>query len=172
MHDLVLSAVGADRPGLVDRLTEILEPYRANVADSRMVNLHGQFAIIMRLKVPDEQFQPLHDGLPDAAQALGLAVVIRTADQHAAQSGVPYRIRTYAMDQAGLVHHVAHALSTRGVNIEDLTTRLDHGPHTGTPLFSMDMIVTIPVDVKLRIIRQDLENLCAELNCDLDIDRA
>jgi len=172
MHDLVLSAIGADRPGLVDRLTEALEKYHANVADSRMVNLHGQFAIIMRLEVPDDRFQPLKDGLPDDAQALGLTTLIRAADHPTTQAGVPYRIRTYAMDQAGLVHHIAHALSTRGVNIEDLTTRLDHGPHTGTPLFSMDMIVTIPVDVKLKSIREDLENLCAELNCDLDIDKA
>ncbi len=172
MKNLVLSAVGPDRPGLVDLLTEALTRYQANVADSRMVNLHGQFALVMRLEVPADQVESLEQDLPAAGEAMGLTMLIREADDRPTEAGVPYRIRTYAMDQAGLVHRITHALSARRINIEDMTTRLEHGPHTGTPLFSIDMVVTLPVDVALKDVRAELEQLCAELNCDLDIDRA
>ena len=47
MRELVITAVGSDRPGLVGRLTAPLYEVSANVADSRMVNLRGQFALLL-----------------------------------------------------------------------------------------------------------------------------
>jgi len=172
MQQLVVSAIGPDHPGLVDQLTQALARFDCNIADARMVNLHGQFAIVMRLQIPDASAQTLEQQLPGIVEPLGLSALIAPAGDQPAQPGVPYRVRTYAMDQAGIVHRIAHALGQRNINIEDMTTTLEHGPHTGTPLFSMDMIVTMPPNVKLQDVRTDLEALCAELNCDLDIDRA
>ncbi len=173
MQQLVITAVGPDHPGLVDQLTHRLAGHDCNIADSRMVNLSGQFAVVMLVEAPDARAAALRTDLPAASEQLGLTISVADAsDAAAGRAGVPYRIRTYAMDQAGLMHRFAHLLGENGVNIEDLTTRLEHGPHTGTPLFSMDMIVTIPPTVKLADVRREMENLCAELNCDLDIDRA
>lgn len=175
MASLVLTAVADDRAGLVDQLTQLLADQRANVADSRMIHLAGRFAIVMLIQIADDHADVLKQNLPPAAAKLGLTLTVN--DAHAAGSsllpgaGVPYRIRTYAMDQVGLVHRITHVLASHQINIEDLSTRLEHGPHTGTPLFSMDMIVTIPPQVPLKQIRTELEQLCAELNCDLDIDR-
>lgn len=173
MKQLVISAVGTDRPGLVDRLSQTLADFQANIADSRMVNLRGRFALIMLAEVADDRVDDLRDRLPAAGESVGLSVSIADADAgDDARPGVPYRIRTYAMDQVGLVHQITHALSAMNINIEDLTTRLEHGPHTGTPLFSMEMVVTVPTDVQLQQMRENLEGLCAKLNCDLDIDAA
>jgi len=173
MKQLVLTAVGPDRPGLVDQLTQRLGEFDCNIADSRMVNLHGQFAVVMLIETPDDQAGQVQQVLPEASGAIGLRIsVAQATDQSDHKPGVPYRVRTYAMDQAGLVHRFAQVFNQHGVNIEDLTTKLEHGPHTGTPLFSMDMVVTIPLDVQLTDVRAALEKLCADLNCDLDIDRA
>lgn len=173
MLQLVITAVGPDRPGLVDHLTRELGKFDCNIADSRMVNLRGQFAIVMLVQMPDDQAPPLRQALAQAGAQVGLRIDLAEARQQAdVRAGVPYRIRTYAMDQAGLVHQISHLLHEHEVNIEDLTTRLEHGPHTGTPLFSMDMIVTVPPHIRLASVRADLEALCARLNCDLDIDPA
>jgi glycine cleavage system transcriptional repressor len=176
MPQLVVSAVGHDHPGLVDQLTELLSRYHANIADSRMVNLHGQFAVVMLIDIPEPHVASIQQELPVEAEKLGLTATIAATgaagDRGTPSPGVPLRIRTFAMDQAGLVHRIAHALHQHGVNIEDLTTKLEHGPHSGTPLFSMDMVVTVPAEVPLKKVREALEALCADLNCDLDIDRA
>lgn len=171
MQQIVITAVGQDTRGLVNRLTEQLADYQTNIADSRMVNLAGQFAIVMLIEAPDSQAEALRQRLPEQVGALGLTLTTAPVREPGAKAGVPYRIRTYAMDQAGIVHRISHVLAEHGVNIEDLTTRLDHGPHTGTPLFSMDLVVTVPTDVPLKDVRDSLEKLCAEMNCDLDIDR-
>ena len=139
-----------------------------------MVNFAGQFAMILLVEVGDERAEELSRDLPGIGKEMGLAVTIASGSERESDgvSGVPYRIRTYAMDQLGLVHRITHLLHGYNGNIEQLDTHLAHGAHGGTPLFSMEMVVTIPAEVRLKTVRDELEQLCEELNCDLDIDRA
>lgn len=173
MQQIVLSAIGPDKPGIVDQLTKVVEELGGNWADSRMINLRGQFAVVARVEIGDDQLGNLRANLESATGHLNLTLSLAPADHGEATIplGIPYRIRTYAMDQVGLVHRITHLLHTLQVNIEELNTQLDHAPHSGTPLFTMDMNVTIPKDLKLKELREKLEQLCAELNCDLDLDR-
>lgn len=172
MSSLVISAMGADQPGLVDALTEALKAYRVNVADSRMINLAGQFAIVMLIELPEDQLESLQSRLPGEAERIGLKVIIGRSGEATLRPGVPLHIHTYSMDQPGLVHRIAHLLHTLGINIEEMDTFLEHGPHTGTPLFTMDMVVTVPGTASLADVRSRLEQLCVELNCDVEISSA
>jgi predicted amino acid-binding ACT domain protein len=43
----ILTAVGDDRPGLVDDVTRFIFERGGNIEDSRMVNLRGQFAMMV-----------------------------------------------------------------------------------------------------------------------------
>src|SRR5262249_6564839 len=45
-HELVVTAIGPDRPGLASEFAGHVLGAGANLADSRMVNLRGQFAIL------------------------------------------------------------------------------------------------------------------------------
>jgi glycine cleavage system transcriptional repressor len=173
MKELVITAVGADRPGLVGQLTAPLYEAAANVADSRMVNLRGQFAVILLAEVPERGVEPLQEQLLSVAEQLGLTL---TFCQHDAQEdkwpttvGVPFRLRTYAMDQPGLVHRITELLHRHGVNVEELQTRSQPRPQTGAPLFSMDLLMTVPPSIPIRRLRSELQTLCEELNCDVEI---
>jgi glycine cleavage system transcriptional repressor len=70
------------------------------------------------------------------------------------------------MDQAGLVHRLAHLLRSLNVNIESLDTHLAPAPITGTPLFEMEMFVSVPKDTALATLRQKLGGLCDQFNID------
>jgi predicted amino acid-binding ACT domain protein len=50
-HHAVLTAIGADRPGLVDEVSAYVLERGGNLEDSRMLNLHGQFAMMMLVSV-------------------------------------------------------------------------------------------------------------------------
>jgi len=52
MAQLIITAVGPDRPGLAGELTGHLHSHGANLLDSRMVNLRGQFAMLILLEAP------------------------------------------------------------------------------------------------------------------------
>ena len=44
-HHAILTALGTDRPGLVDEVSQFIFQHGGNIEDSRMLNLRGQFAI-------------------------------------------------------------------------------------------------------------------------------
>ena len=45
--ELVITALGEDRPGIVDELSSVLSKKQLNIEDSRMSVLGGEFAILM-----------------------------------------------------------------------------------------------------------------------------
>ena len=171
MQELVITAVGPDRPGLVGKLTAPLYEASANLADSRMVNLRGRFAVILLAEVPDAQLERVRSQLRAVADQLGLTLSFTDDGARAKEPavGVPLRLRTFAMDQPGLVHRVTDLLQRHGVNVEELTTRSTPRAHTGAPLFSMELLITVPPALPIRSLRAELEQLCDELNCDLEL---
>jgi glycine cleavage system transcriptional repressor len=171
MPQFILTAVGNDRPGLVGDLTGQLHAAGANILDTRMVNLRGRFAVIVLFDAADAA--ALRHDLPAAAGRIGLTVHL---DEHAvsppAPAGLPFRLKTYSLDQPGLVHAVSNVLRQHGVNIEDLTARQESAAFAGDPLFILDMRLTVPRAVAVRTLRADLEAACDKLNADLDLEPA
>jgi len=173
MRELVITAVGPDRPGLIGRLTAPLYEAGANVADSRMVNLRGQFALILLAELPPAAVDAVQRRLTALAEELGLSLNFRGNEAPAARApttvGIPYRLNLYALDQPGLVHRITDLLQRHAVNVEELTTRSQPRPESGAPLFSMELLITVPSATPIRTLRSELERLCDELNCDLEL---
>jgi glycine cleavage system transcriptional repressor len=178
MAQWIVTAVGPDRPGIVGELTGHLHAAGANLLDSRMVNLRGQFALVLLMDCPsDAAGEQLASALPDIGRGLGLNLdVIRQAPAASGPrrpvAGVPFRLKTYSMDQPGIVHRVSHLLQSHGVNIEELETKQESAAFAGTPLFLMEMRLTVPPTVPVRQLRADLQTLCDQLNCDVDLEPA
>ena len=173
MQQLIVNAIGPDRPGIVGEFTGHLHAGGANVLDSRMVNLRGQFAIIVLFEAENEAAARLCQSLPALAKDMGLKLTITGSEPHAQPlPGIPFRLKTYSMDQPGIVHQVSDVLRAHGVNIEDLAARQESAPFMGTPLFLMEMKVTVPPDVPIRELRSELQSLCDSLNCDVDFEPA
>lgn len=176
MPELVITAIGPDRPGLVGEVTGFLLAAGGNIADSRMVNLRGQFALVALVEGGAEVMDALRFAAQQAGKKSGLHVVVneQPAAGHRTRAviGVPYHLKTYSLDQPGIVHQVTQLLCRHGVNIEELDTRLTSAPFDGTPLFTMDMRLTIPADVAINTLRSEIEGVCAKLNCDVDLEPA
>lgn len=170
MPQLILTALGNDRPGLVGELTGILLQAGANILDTRMVNLRGRFAVLVLLEAAD--LAPLTRTLPVACEKIGLTLHLTEHGMvPAAKTGLPLRLKTYSLDQPGLVHRITEVLRRHGVNIEDLTARQDSAPFAGDPLFTMEMRLTVPAAVPIRALRADLEAECEKVNADMDLEQ-
>ena len=77
---LVLTVIGKDRPGIVNRLSDVAQRFGANWAGSRMAGLAGQFAGIVHFQVPDEKLEPLAAALRAPRASADLVVVIAEGD--------------------------------------------------------------------------------------------
>lgn len=165
----ILTAIGADRPGLVDELSQFIFERGGNLEDSRMVNLRGQFAMMVLVAGSEQTLSRLRSELWQLTQRSNLQADLRPAS--AEQTGpsaqaVPYRLKATAIDQPGLVHRFAHLLRSLSVNIESLETQLAPAPITGTPLFDMELILSVPRTTSLVQLREQLAKLCDDLNID------
>jgi glycine cleavage system transcriptional repressor len=173
MNHLLVTAVGPDRPGLVGDLSGHLHAAGANLADSRMVNLRGRFALILLVEGEPAVLAGLRESLPSRGRALGLSVSFADEAQATAPlRGVPYKLRTYSADQPGIVARVTEVLQQHGANIEELSTRLESAPFAGSPLFTLEALLTLPQGKPVRAVRKDLEQVCEALNCDIDLNPA
>lgn len=172
MNDyVVLTAVGEDRPGLVDALSSALLENALNIEDSRMSVLGGEFAIMLLVSGSTDAINKIQQQKDQLEAALKLNLLIKPTRKKASKQGlIPYHIRVIGMDHPGIVHRLARFLSQYNINIEDLDTESYPAPHTGTPMFAVNMVVEIPSDIAIRKLRDEFISLCDERNLDADFD--
>lgn len=164
---LAITATGEDQVGLVQRFTSRIVDAGCNIEESRMALLGGQFAIIMLVSGRWDALTKLEDRLTTVGNELGLAIVQkRTRELERKQALVPYSINVVAMDHPGIVHNLANFFAQRNINIEELSTDTYPAPHTGTPMFSVNLTVGIPADTHIPTLRGDFLDYCDSLNLD------
>jgi glycine cleavage system transcriptional repressor len=164
---LVISALGKDRPGIVDELTQPILEYGCNLMDSRMTVLGGEFAILLLVSGNWNTLARLEKTIPELEQRLGLTIICkRTEEKSSAAHLLPYAVEVVAMDHPGIVHHLAGFFSKRNINIEDMVTATYAAAHTGTPMFSVNMSVGIPSDIHIASLREEFMEFCDSMNLD------
>ena len=167
-HHAIFTAIGSDRPGLVDEVSQFIFERGGNIEDSRMVNLRGQFAMMVLVGGEDAALAKIRAELGYFSHATHLHAELKSIDapKPAAGAAMPYRLTATAMDQAGLVHRIAHTLRTLDVNIESMDTQLSAAPITGAPMFEMELLMSVPRTTPIAKLRDHLATLCDELNID------
>src|SRR4051812_35220233 len=115
---LVLSAIGPDRPGLVAEVTEYLTERGANIEDSRMAVLGGDFGLLVLVSGAPERIAAVEQGHEALSDKTGLSVMLRrtkSPEEHRRAAVIPCLVTAEAIDQEGIVRSVSRALHRVGV---------------------------------------------------------
>ncbi len=164
---LVISALGEDQPGIVKNLTRPVTDAGANILDSRMTILGGEFAILMMVEGSWDTIAKLESQLPAMQERLDLTIVTkRTGGQREEATSLPYSVNVVSLDHPGIVSHLAEFFSNRHINIQDLYTDSYRAAHTGTPMFTATMTVNIPSNIPIATLRDEFLDFCDSLNLD------
>lgn len=170
---MVLTCVGSDRPGLVGDLTQVVAERDGNILESRMAMLGGEFAIIMRVEAPTSALEPLQHALQQHGEAQDLSIHLRpTADHLPRTPGRAYQVRADTMDHPGIVQQVTRFFARLDCNITALETDVWPAPHTGTPMFTLDLTLTVPAQRSIRELRDEFERFCDEIDLDATLEPA
>jgi glycine cleavage system transcriptional repressor len=160
---LVLTAVGPDRPGLVSEISSAVLAAGANLEDSRMAILGGEFALLVLVSGDQRAMQEVAARGAELGARLGLALLTKpTTSRQAARDFLPFQFRVTGVDRPGIVQRVAGVLAGRGVNVASLESRLEFAPESGTPMFILDAQLQIPSAVALADLRRELSSACEE----------
>jgi glycine cleavage system transcriptional repressor len=162
MTSVVVSAVGADRPGIVAAVSRALYECGANIEDASMSILRGHFTMTL-VVAGDAGAAAVEAALAGAARDLGLLLGVREIgdDVETAPAVAPYVVSVYGADRAGIVARVTGLLADRGVNVTDLTTRLQGG--SGAETYVMLIEVDVPETADEAALGRDLAAVAADL---------
>lgn len=164
---LVVTAVGTDRPGIVNGLSKAITDCGCSIEDSRMSILGDEFAIILLLSGPWNAVAKAESALLKAADELDLNLYTkRTEPRQPRPNLLSYHVEALALNQPGLVHRVAEFFSSRQINIESLNTSAYNAAHTGTPMFAMSLTINVPATIAIAELRDQFLDFCDELNLD------
>jgi glycine cleavage system regulatory protein len=164
---LLLTVVGADRPGLIESLAHKIAEVGGNWEESRMARLAGQFAGIVLVTLDSDRADALVGELRGLESA-GLQVAARSiAPTRVAATGTHVRLEITGGDRPGIVHKVARVLAHRGINVEELESGVGSAPMSGEALFRARARLLVPAGVALADVRSALEALGGELMVDL-----
>jgi glycine cleavage system transcriptional repressor len=170
---IVLTAIGPDRPGLVDEISAFLAGSKINIEDSRMAVLGGEFAVILLASGEDDGMMKLRESIPLLERNTGLTIHLKPTlapEERNMAPSLPHRLTATCMDHPGIVHEITRILHRRNINIQSMDTRVTRAPLSGAPLFNMKCVISIPVGEKLSSIRKELEKLGDRLDIDIEFE--
>lgn len=123
----MLTVVGADRPGIVARLSEALFRGGCNLGEASMARLGGSFAVMLMVEGADAA--ALQRLLRPVIESHGLRLHIDPIQgglHHHQEPNV--QVTVHGADRPGIVAQVTGALAAAGLNILDLNSDV-----AGTP---------------------------------------
>lgn len=168
---LVVTVTCPDRPGIVERITEVVVQHGANWEDSRLARLGGDFAGIVMISVASAEAAALTRSLLELGDDETTVAVKTTRSEEAdvAPQGTLFRLHLAGADHEGIVHTVSAYLAARGVNVESMETHVTRAPMSAAPLFHMGAVLKLPAELPASQLDQDLHEIGESLGVDIDV---
>jgi len=172
VRSFALSAVGADRPGIIAAIADRLVVHGVNVTDSHMGILRGFFAMTLIVDAGDEvDSGALEADLRSAAGALGLEALSLREVHGGAGSELEvatHVVSVYGADHPGILASITAGLAAAGVNVCDLRTRLVESD----AVYVMIVDVAVPAAVDEGALRAALEAVAEREGVDVTLHAA
>lgn len=166
-NQLVISALGEDRPGIVNDLSHAIYQLGCSISDSRMTILGGEFAMLLLVEGPWNQLAKLEGQIKDLEKNLGMSIVSRQTHSLPTEGDkLPYSVEVVSLDHPGIVNKLASFFSQRHINIQELVTSTYSAPHTGTQMFSVELNISVPAQTQITELRDEFMDFCDTMNLD------
>ena len=169
-----LSAIGKDRPGIVADVAGLIYECGGNLEDSSMTRLGTQFALLILLSGSgEEMLYRLSTGCKKLEWEKRLTIFLTPVEESEnlppAEARQCYEITTAGLDRMGIVYHVSRLLADREINIVDMHTKATPSPESGTPIFTMKILLQVPGRVSPAGLLEDLNRLGEKLAIDITL---
>ena len=167
MRNIIISAIGTDRPGIVSELSGVITSHGGNVEESRMSRLGSDFAIIMLVTVAPDWEESLEVALKSITE---LTITTKPTKLPQVGDGRQFSINLNGADNEGIVKVLSKYLAKKSINILEMETHISQAPISGTPLFNLNATVSIPSDVEEKGIQSDLSQIAQDLGVEIHLD--
>lgn len=161
---VVVTAVGEDRPGIVNELVKLASTCQCNIVDSRMAIFGQEFTLFMLLSGDWNAIARLESQLPVLARDHQLLTIIKRTGQHQAphfQHRLELEAHTH--DRPGVISQMTQFLAEQHVDIAALSTSVS------ADRLQLTVRINLPETVALADFETALQSLCQQQALDVNI---
>jgi len=164
---IIISALGPDRPGIVSELSKVITDSDANISESRMIRLGGDFTMMILASTAQEKI----DSLLDSLNQINNIEVYTHETNLALEDDEPSeaKIVLSGTDNEGLVYSLTEKLAEHNINIIEMNTGVVNAPMSGAALFLLNGLISYNKN-KLDNLKEELAKLSDELDVDIVIE--
>jgi glycine cleavage system transcriptional repressor len=167
---LILTAIGPDQVGLVQKIAEFISRHGCNIEDSKMAVFCGEFAVIVLISGEGANLVKIGRDYRQIETETGLAISIKTpSTRNPPEFFLPYKLTASCMDHPGIVYRISGVLSSMGVNIESMETKTYSAPVSGAPIFQLEAKLAVPTKTNINQLRERFNEIQREENIDIDL---
>jgi glycine cleavage system transcriptional repressor len=167
---LILTAIGPDQVGLVQRISEFISRHACNIEDSKMAVFCGEFAVIVLITGEADNLASVARNYQQIEKQTGLSLAVKTpSSRKTGDSFLPYRLTASCMDHPGIVYQISAVLTAHGINIESMETKTYAAPVSGTPIFQLEADLAIPIRSNIKQLRDRFAEIQREENIDIEL---
>ncbi len=164
-HFLVITALGADRPGIVNTITRLVSECGCNIEDSRLAMFGEEFTFIMLLSGSWNAITMIESSLPQKGAELDLLLVMKRTrcDDHTTFPST-VSVKVDVDDSPGIVEQFTNLFTTQDFNIAELVSKTQ-SPEDDIPArLQIQITAHSLLDDDGIIIKQTFNKLCTDLN--------
>ena len=160
MNRIIITAIGVDRPGLVNKITSIINQNNGNIENSKMIKIDNQFAIIMEFSTIENI-----EGIKESLKTIDdLEIYYKSAKPNKKNEKLLSKYLIKGADDQGIVKTISNYFKGQNLNITELDTFIESAPVTGSPLFNLKIVVEYDSATNLDKVKKELEQICEQLN--------
>jgi len=167
----VVTAVGSDATGLVNGVTERIHEAGANIEDSRMAVLGGEFTLMILVAGNADTLGQMRELVTSyASDQQRLDVFFKDTSRGPTRGGQRFRLEVSGLDHPGIVRQVAGVLARSETNVDAMETKLVPAPMSGAMTFVITAQLTLAPTVSAEQLREHMQEVCDTENLDLALE--
>ncbi len=164
-HHLVITALGVDRPGIVNTITRHVSSCGCNIEDSRLAMLGDEFTFIMLLSGSWNAITLIESTLPMKGAELELLIVMKRTNARATPPmPATVWVQVEVPDSPHIIERFTDLFDKHQMNIAELASRIQPAREDERPMLYIQMTAHSPANPASAPIEQAFNQLCEELH--------
>lgn len=162
---LIVNMLGADRPGILSKITSVVSQVGCNILDSRLAIYGEDFSLTMIIEGEQNSIANAEGQLNIACRESELLCLMKHTKRHSKQSlAFLVDLEFAGIDTPGVIQSITSMLIKHGASVNALRQTTFKERHSQIEMLKCNMVVSLPDESKLSVISEEFECLMERLD--------
>jgi len=167
MQYLNILAIAEQQHALIPALARLASDNACQLLSSRVLKLHDNMGIMLLFSGNWSSIAKIEAGLKPLQKKFGMELLLkRSTPSQTEKAFLPYVAQMVGESKPDVLYQVSQFFNRHGLPILDLQSNISEPKHANVPMVNLTVHVGIPSDVSISEIREQLMELCDEINID------